>query len=54
MGTDHIFDKILNQTDFKGEENAKQMLKDIVERKLPKFVGEARLNEDGLKVLYLQ
>ncbi|RXN07878.1 deoxynucleoside triphosphate triphosphohydrolase SAMHD1-like protein [Labeo rohita] len=50
--TDHIFDQILNQSDSNPRlEEARSILRDIVNRRLPKFVGEARLNEDKLNVL---
>ncbi|RXN09276.1 deoxynucleoside triphosphate triphosphohydrolase SAMHD1-like protein [Labeo rohita] len=49
--TDHIFDQILNQSDSNPRlDEARSILQDIVNRRLPKFVGEARLNEDKLKV----
>ncbi|XP_073697902.1 deoxynucleoside triphosphate triphosphohydrolase SAMHD1-like [Garra rufa] len=48
--TDHIFDKILNQSDSAKLKKAKGILEDIVNRRLPKLVGEARLNEDKLEV----
>ncbi|XP_067266172.1 uncharacterized protein [Chanodichthys erythropterus] len=42
--TDHIFDQILNQSDSNPDlAEAKGILNDIVNRRLPKFVGEARL-----------
>ncbi|XP_073697745.1 deoxynucleoside triphosphate triphosphohydrolase SAMHD1-like isoform X2 [Garra rufa] len=48
--TDHIFDQILNQSDSNPHlDEARSILQDIVNRRLPKFVGEARLNEDKLK-----
>ncbi|XP_059407405.1 deoxynucleoside triphosphate triphosphohydrolase SAMHD1-like [Carassius carassius] len=48
--TDHIFDQILHPSDSHRDLTAAQcILEDIVERKLPKFVGEARLKEDGLR-----
>ncbi len=51
--TDHVFDQILNQSDSIPELNeARRILEDIVNRRLPKFVGEARLKEDKLKVPY--
>ncbi|XDV21776.1 hypothetical protein PO909_026796 [Leuciscus waleckii] len=46
--TDHIFDQILNQSDSNHDPvltKAKDILNDIVNRRLPKFVGEARLME---------
>ncbi|KAK2909489.1 hypothetical protein Q8A67_005326 [Cirrhinus molitorella] len=43
--TDHVFDQILNQS----ESNSAHILHKVVERQLPKFVGEARLNEKYLK-----
>uniref|UniRef100_A0A8C2B4K7 HD domain-containing protein n=1 Tax=Cyprinus carpio TaxID=7962 RepID=A0A8C2B4K7_CYPCA len=49
--TDHIFDQILNQSDSNLAE-ARSILEKVVNRQLPKFVGEARLNEDKLKVPY--
>ncbi len=51
--TDHVFDQILNQSDSNSDlDEARSILKDIVNRRLPKFVGEARLQEDKLKVPY--
>ncbi|KTG36134.1 hypothetical protein cypCar_00036162, partial [Cyprinus carpio] len=48
--TDHIFDQILNQSDSNPDlAEARSILDDVVKRRLPKFVGEARLNEDKLK-----
>ncbi|XP_016398944.1 uncharacterized protein LOC107732182 [Sinocyclocheilus rhinocerous] len=47
--TDHIFDTILNQSDSEELKKARDILKDIVNRRLPKFVGEARLNEEILE-----
>uniref|UniRef100_A0A673M602 HD/PDEase domain-containing protein n=1 Tax=Sinocyclocheilus rhinocerous TaxID=307959 RepID=A0A673M602_9TELE len=49
--TDHIFDTILNQSDSEELKKARDILKDIVNRRLPKFVGEARLNEEILEVI---
>ncbi|KAL0151835.1 hypothetical protein M9458_052836 [Cirrhinus mrigala] len=47
--TDHIFDQILNQSDSNPRlDEARNILRDIVNRRLPKFVGEARLNERKL------
>ncbi|XP_067260334.1 deoxynucleoside triphosphate triphosphohydrolase SAMHD1-like [Chanodichthys erythropterus] len=47
--TDHIFDQILNHSSPKLKE-AQKILEGITNRHLPKFIGEARLNEDTLKV----
>ncbi|XP_059411049.1 deoxynucleoside triphosphate triphosphohydrolase SAMHD1-like [Carassius carassius] len=48
--TDHIFDQILNQSDSNPDlAEARSILQDVVNRRLPKFVGEARLNENKLK-----
>ncbi|XP_058638825.1 uncharacterized protein LOC131544542 isoform X1 [Onychostoma macrolepis] len=47
--TDHIFDEILNQPDTAKLKKARGILEDIVNRRLPKFVGEARLNEEILE-----
>uniref|UniRef100_A0A672LGU9 Deoxynucleoside triphosphate triphosphohydrolase SAMHD1-like n=1 Tax=Sinocyclocheilus grahami TaxID=75366 RepID=A0A672LGU9_SINGR len=50
--TDRVFDEILHTSDSHPNlVKAKGILEEIVERKLPKFVGEARLKEDELKVL---
>uniref|UniRef100_A0A672L1L9 Deoxynucleoside triphosphate triphosphohydrolase SAMHD1-like n=1 Tax=Sinocyclocheilus grahami TaxID=75366 RepID=A0A672L1L9_SINGR len=51
--TDHVFDQILNQSDSNADlAKARSILQDVVNRRLPKFVGEARLNEKELKVPY--
>ncbi|KTF71748.1 hypothetical protein cypCar_00045155 [Cyprinus carpio] len=48
--TDHIFDQILNQSDSNPDlAEARSILEDVVNRRLPKFVGEARLKEKDLK-----
>ncbi|XP_016113763.1 deoxynucleoside triphosphate triphosphohydrolase SAMHD1-like [Sinocyclocheilus grahami] len=48
--TDRVFDEILHTSDSHPNlVKAKGILEEIVERKLPKFVGEARLKEDELK-----
>ncbi|XP_026111529.1 deoxynucleoside triphosphate triphosphohydrolase SAMHD1-like, partial [Carassius auratus] len=48
--TDHISDQILNPSDSNpGLAEAQRILQGVVNRRLPKFVGEARLNEDKLK-----
>ncbi|XP_056088608.1 deoxynucleoside triphosphate triphosphohydrolase SAMHD1-like [Rhinichthys klamathensis goyatoka] len=48
--TDHIFDQILHQSDSKPDlTEARGILNDILKRRLPKFVGEARLKEEDLK-----
>ncbi|XP_050959764.1 uncharacterized protein LOC127161159 [Labeo rohita] len=48
--TDHVFDQILNQSDLNADlDESRGILQDIVNRRLPKFVGEARLKEDVLK-----
>ncbi|XP_052400802.1 deoxynucleoside triphosphate triphosphohydrolase SAMHD1-like [Carassius gibelio] len=48
--TDHISDQILNPSDSNpGLAEAQRILQGVVNRQLPKFVGEARLNEDKLK-----
>uniref|UniRef100_A0A672L455 Deoxynucleoside triphosphate triphosphohydrolase SAMHD1-like n=1 Tax=Sinocyclocheilus grahami TaxID=75366 RepID=A0A672L455_SINGR len=53
--TDHVFDQILNQSDSNADlAKARSILQDVVNRRLPKFVGEARLNEKELKVPYWQ
>ncbi|XP_057187502.1 uncharacterized protein LOC130552866 isoform X1 [Triplophysa rosa] len=46
--TDHIFDEILHHSDPQLKE-AKDILENIVNRRLPKFVGEARLDEKALE-----
>ncbi|XDV16837.1 hypothetical protein PO909_016367 [Leuciscus waleckii] len=49
--TDHIFDQI--QSDSNPElAEAQDILDNILNRRLPKFVGEARLKEDILEVHY--
>ncbi|CAM4454471.1 unnamed protein product [Leuciscus chuanchicus] len=48
--TDHVFDQILHQSNSNTDlTEAKGILNDILKRRLPKFVGEARLKEEVLK-----
>ncbi|KAK9981743.1 hypothetical protein ABG768_001267, partial [Culter alburnus] len=48
--TDHIFDQILHQSDSNTDlAEAKGILNDILNRRLPKFVGEARLKEEHIR-----
>ncbi|XDV16809.1 hypothetical protein PO909_016345 [Leuciscus waleckii] len=49
--TDHIFDQILNKP-MECIDSARSILGDVLDRKLPKFVGEARLKEDELKHMH--
>ncbi|XP_048051510.1 deoxynucleoside triphosphate triphosphohydrolase SAMHD1-like [Megalobrama amblycephala] len=51
--TDHIYDQILLDSNPELVE-AQDILNDIINRQLPKFVGEARLNEDLLEEKLLE
>ncbi|XP_050960689.1 deoxynucleoside triphosphate triphosphohydrolase SAMHD1-like, partial [Labeo rohita] len=50
--TDHIFDQILNLNPDPNE--SRGILENIVNRRLPKFVGEARLKENVLKQMLIK